>query len=390
MTRRGHAGPPGATAALPKISVVMGVYNGERYLREAIDSVLGQDYPNFEFIIINDGSTDSSGDIARSYRDARISVVDNDRTIGLAKSLNRGLIMARGELIARQDDDDVSMPDRFARQVAFFEANPTVALLGSAHTEIDENGRVLEEVDAHCDHAMITWSLLFFCPFVHSSVMFRRAEVVENVGLYDPGYHYSMDFEFWTRISARYRVANLPERLVRYRVHTGSMTATFGTRTREGHRLRVTNVARLLGREAWADREKDALHARLSALLFGPWAGMDVEQVPGSVDDVLRLQDAFARDQGLSPAEAAAHRYAVRQHTVRAVLELGRARSGGTRTRCSAWLRLGWRALRLYGRRMARPRNFLAVTGLVVRGCLTLPAARLAARARHRFRGGRS
>jgi hypothetical protein len=335
--------------------MVMAVYNGERFLREAIDSILAQEYTDFELIIVDDGSTDRSREIIGSYQDARIVVVENKRNLGLARSLNRGLAVARGEYIARQDADDVSLPNRLSRQVAFLDARPSVALVGSAHAEIDDSGRVVREVDAHCEHTTIAWALLFFCPFVHSAVMFRRALVLENVGFYDPAYQYSMDFDLWARIAARYRVANLPEPLVRLRLHDRSMTSTFGDRTREGHRLRVREVARLLGHERRHEQALEALHARLSTLLFGPWSEVDTTEVPGTVAQVLRLQDAFARDQGLTPAEAVAHRYEVRQHTAQALFAILREAGTGSRASLSGRLRVAWLVLRLQGRGALKP-----------------------------------
>jgi GT2 family glycosyltransferase len=375
---------PGA----PRISVVMAVYNGERYVGEAIDSILAQDYADFEFLIVNDGSTDASRDIAASYDDPRVVIIDNVRNIGLAASLNRGLARARGEFIARQDADDISLPDRFARQIAFLEANPEVVLIGSAHAEVDEHGRIVNEVDAHCDHAMIAWSLLFFCPFVHTAVMFRRVRVLENVGVYDPTYHYSMDFEYWSRIAARYPVANLPERLVHLRFHPGSMTATFGDRTTEGHRLRVRELSRLLALDELPHEEQEAVHRRLTDLLFGPWSCVDASAVLRSVDDVLRLQEAFAHDAGLSDHEAAAHRFALRRHLGRVMLECGRTLSSGSGTGTAAVPQLAWQAVRLNGRISAHPRTLMALAGLVARGVIMVPIARSAAWVRGQLKRG--
>jgi len=115
----------------PKISVIMSVYNGEKYLREAIESILNQTFRDFEFIIINDGSTDKTSEILSSYNDPRIVIINNKRNIGLTKSLNKGLKMVKGEYIARQDADDVSLPERLERMVNFLDMNRDVGLLGS-------------------------------------------------------------------------------------------------------------------------------------------------------------------------------------------------------------------------------------------------------------------
>ncbi|HKQ33129.1 MAG TPA: glycosyltransferase family A protein, partial [Thermodesulfobacteriota bacterium] len=120
----------------PKVTVLMTVYNGEKFLNEAIDGILNQTFRDFEFLIINDGSTDGSREIIKSYKDPRINLVDNESNIGLTASLNRGLSLAGGEYIARQDADDISLPERLEKQISILERNPDIALLGSWYLEI--------------------------------------------------------------------------------------------------------------------------------------------------------------------------------------------------------------------------------------------------------------
>ena len=124
----------------------MSVYNGEKYLREAIESILNQTFTDFEFLIVNDGSTDSSLEIILSYPDERIRVIRNDRNIGLTKSLNKALQQAKGEYIARQDADDISLQNRFEEQLIYLEKHPEVALLGTSAYKIDERGEILAKV----------------------------------------------------------------------------------------------------------------------------------------------------------------------------------------------------------------------------------------------------
>jgi hypothetical protein len=377
-----------SAGAPPRVSVVMAVFNGEKYVAESVASILAQDYRDLEFIIIDDGSTDGTRNIVAAFDDPRIVLLENPANLGLAVSLNRGLAAARGELIARQDADDLSAPTRLARQVEFMDTHPDIGLLGTAHKEIDDAGIVVGDVDAHAGHAMIAWSLLFFCPFVHSSVMFRRS-VVDAVGAYDPALRYSLDFEYWTRIARRYRVANLPERLVRLRFHVDSMTSTYGARTTEGHRLRVRNVARLLGMDGQPDAEQEAVHARIARLMFGPWTGLDPDDALRTVDDVLRLQAAFARDTGLQHDEAAAHRFALRRHLSRALLEYGRSTPPPAVARFAA-PRLAWRIALLTGSDTLRPRTLVSLAGLLLRGTLLQPAARAAGRLRRGRDGDRT
>ncbi len=295
-------------ADVPRISVVMAVYNGERHLRETIESILGQSFGDFEFVIVNDGSTDRTREIVLSYADPRIQLVDNERNLGLAPSLNRGLRLARGEIIARQDADDISEPGRLARQVEFLDAHPEVALVGSWYREIDSSGRLLREAELSCDHVALCWRLLFVCPFVHSAVALRRSMLLGEVGLYDESLTYSMDYELWCRIARRFRVANLDEYLIRYRVHPESMTSTYGERTLEHYRLAVATVARLLGWSARQAGEHEERFEAMTALVRGTGEAHSPESLLRAVEDLLLLQQAFGGEFDLSRAERDSHR----------------------------------------------------------------------------------
>ena len=218
----------------PKVTVLMAVHNGERYLRRAIDSILCQTFSDFEFLIVNDGSSDGSGDILASYHDPRIRVIENASNIGLTRSLNAGLAAAQGELIARQDADDVSHFNRLYKQVQFMERHPEVAVVGTAGRFIDDKGRPRRSIaQITCTSAIaIRWQLLFEGPFAHSSVMFRKAVVWVSLGGYDERYRISQDFELWSRLGAHeYAMSNLPERLVDLRLHAGSVSSRY---TEEG------------------------------------------------------------------------------------------------------------------------------------------------------------
>jgi len=210
----------------PLVTVLMPVYNGERDLQKAVDSILGQTFRDFEFLIINDGSRDGSGDLLNSLSDARIRVVHQENH-GLAATLNIGLALSRGRYIARQDQDDLSRPERLASQVAYLEANPECALLGTA-AEIWVGDEPTERAHDHpTSHAELAFLLLFNNPFVHSSVMFRK-DAVQSIGGYstDPARQPPEDFELWSRMARHFRVANLPDRLLVYREVPQSMSRT--------------------------------------------------------------------------------------------------------------------------------------------------------------------
>jgi hypothetical protein len=361
---------------LPRVSVVMAVFNGERYMRESLDSILQQSFTDFEFIIIDDGSTDATAAILEACSDERVRVLRNPQNTGLAESLNRGIAAASGEFIARQDADDISERERMAMQVAFLDDHPDVALVGSAHTEIDAEGRFRAHVDANCNHVTILWAMLFYCPFAHTAVMFRRRPVLLTVGEYDPAYRYSMDYEYWTRISARFRVANLAEPLVRLRMHDASMTATYGIHTREGHVLQVQAAGRLLhGRIA----DIEATHRVLSALMSGPPSEYEPAQLIAAVPLMLELQQAFAGQHGLSRAEREAHRREVRQHLSNALLayahEVPDGPGSGRTVR-----RLAWHAMRLDPRRLLQPRTAATIAALLAAHHGLEPVTRLLAR----------
>lgn len=201
----------------PKISVIMSVYNGEKYLREAIESILNQTFTDFEFIIVNDGSTDGSLEIIQSYDDKRIKIINNEKNIGLTKSLNKALKVARGEYIARQDADDVSLPNRFEKQIKYLEKHPEVALLGTSVYLIDEKGKIIGK-----RMALAKPTFKELCKgnrFSHGSVMFEKA-VITELGGYNELLRYVQDYELWLRIAKSYEIRNLTQVLYKWRFHS--------------------------------------------------------------------------------------------------------------------------------------------------------------------------
>lgn len=215
----------------PKVSVIMSVHNGLPYLREAIDSVLTQSFSDFEFLIVNDSSNDASRECILSAPDNRIRLLDNSSCVGLTRSLNLALAQAQGELIARQDADDVCAPNRFELQVAAFDASPELVLLGSQVELIDEKGRTrnIPGWDRAQTELGLRWQLLFDSPFVHSTAMFRRSVVWDQLGGYNEDFAKSQDYELWSRVVSRYPVANHPAKLSKHRLHASSVSRSYGT-----------------------------------------------------------------------------------------------------------------------------------------------------------------
>ncbi len=207
---------------MPKVTVLMSVYNGEKYLREAINSILNQTFKDFEFLIINDGSTDRTAEILQSYQDSRIKITNNEKNIGLTKSLNKGLKMAKSEYIARMDADDRSFPKRLGEEVELLDTNPKVGLVGTCYEITDEDDKSFGIAKCPITDKEIRRRLLEGNAFGHGSVMFRR-ECIDNIGSYRPEFRYGQDFDLFLRISEKYGVANISEPLYKFRISLNSL-----------------------------------------------------------------------------------------------------------------------------------------------------------------------
>jgi hypothetical protein len=208
----------------PTVSVVLSVRNGGKDLPKALDTILNQTFSDFELIAINNGSTDGTREFLDQITDPRVRAYHQEDQ-GLAAALNRGISLARGRYIARQDHDDWALPTRFAQQVAFLDANPDYALIGT-RAEIWIGDTSTDRFHDHpTEDADIRFGLLSDNYFVHSSVMMRKS-ALDEVGAYttDHSRHPPEDYELWSRIARRFRVANLPERLTIYREVPTSMS----------------------------------------------------------------------------------------------------------------------------------------------------------------------
>src|SRR3989337_3683374 len=195
----------------PRVTILMPVYNAERFLREAIDSILDQSFKPFEFLIIDDGSTDRSAEIIESYRDPRIRFVRNAKNLGITPTLNRGIEMASCDLIARMDADDISHPQRLQKQFAFMKRNPECALLSTWARVISEDNKFIRLERYRTN--FYYYNLTFECWMYHPTIVFRK-HAVEQIGMY--AMPYSEDYDLFWRMSTRFRIANLPEALVDY------------------------------------------------------------------------------------------------------------------------------------------------------------------------------
>jgi len=214
---------------MSKVSVLLSVYNGERFLPAALDSICAQSFTDWEFVIVDDGSTDGSAAIIREYsqRDRRIVHLESVGNQGLIRALNRGIAACSGEYLARQDADDVSELARLELQAAFLSAHPEHVLVGSRYDEIDEEDRVVgpQRVPFFQTNLEIQRHKYRKNPFAHSSVMFRK-DVVLAVGGYREQARHAEDYDLWLRILKRGRGYNMPEVLLHRRITPGMITLT--------------------------------------------------------------------------------------------------------------------------------------------------------------------
>jgi glycosyltransferase involved in cell wall biosynthesis len=200
----------------PKVSVVMSVYNAEKYLAGAIESILNQTFQDFEFIIVNDASTDSTEEILKQFDDPRIKIIKNSENLGLTESLNIGIKTTKGKYIARMDGDDISLPERLEKQFSFMEMNPAVGLLSSWYNFINETEKRLKACYLPVEDKTLRERLIHINQFCHGAAMIRK-EALDTVGLYRTFFRYAQDYDLWLRISERYDLHNMPEILYLYR-----------------------------------------------------------------------------------------------------------------------------------------------------------------------------
>ena len=277
----------------PVITVLTTVFNAGRFFEPAIRSILSQTFRNFEFLIVDDASTDGSAKVAEAWagKDPRIRVIRNDENKGQTASLNQGLQLARGRWIARQDADDLAHPLRLSKQHQFLSIQPSVVLLGTNGRIIDEQDRLTGLLDAPLSQQAITWTSPFLNPFMHTSVMFRADVIRDQLGGYNKAYRIAQDYELWTRVIAAQQSANLPQRLVCYR-HLGTSLSKAGRDAAfaEASQVSAREARRVFGR---------SLNEGEARLIAAFREGLD----PGNrsafwrlYEDLLSKQDARAGD----------------------------------------------------------------------------------------------
>lgn len=218
----------------------MTVYNAERFLGEAIESVLNQTFKDFELVILDDCSVDSSWQIIQKYaqQDERIVAIKNDTNLGGCENLNKGLKLLRGVYMARHDNDDWSFPDRLEKQFNYLEAHPEVGVVGGAIEIIDVAGKTIGKRTYNISDAEIRGKIFRYSPFAHPLVMIRKSALDKAGCFYDPVFAPADDYDMWFRIGKVAKLANLPDVLLKYRMVPGSITAG-STKKMEVTTLRV-------------------------------------------------------------------------------------------------------------------------------------------------------
>jgi len=213
----------------------MPVYNGERYLQESIESILNQTFKDFEFLLVNDGSTDESPNILSNYarRYSNIRIITNPTNLGIAKATNSGINLARGVYIALMDQDDISVPERLERQVKFLDDNPGISVVGGNTVNFDNEGNFHKRNSLLDTPGLIRWALLFRNQIQNPTVLIRR-EIFSEHGFAYEDYMPAQDYHMWFQLSDRFRFANLQDILAYHRVHSTNATSVFSNQSTPG------------------------------------------------------------------------------------------------------------------------------------------------------------
>lgn len=214
----------------PTVTVIMPVYNVEKYVGFAIESIISQTFEDFKFLIIDDASTDHTLEVINQYHDKRIELIKNHTNIGIANSLNRGLSLANSPYIARMDGDDISKPTRFEKQIAYMKSDSKLSIVGSHMELIDNNGLILKKQEKKTGNENIKIGLFFGnTSLAHPSIMIKKTALDKYHLRYDPAYQYAEDYDLYCRASQHIRFDNYPEALVQYRIHPESVSQRHGT-----------------------------------------------------------------------------------------------------------------------------------------------------------------
>jgi GT2 family glycosyltransferase len=263
------------TASAPAVTVLMPAYNAAAHLKEALESIFRQTFSDFELVVVEDGSTDDTPTILRACGDSRLSVLANERNLGVISSLNRGLEAATGEFVARMDADDVALPKRLERQVNFLRNSPQIGLCGTWFETF--GGAHSAVVRPPTDPDDMAATLFYESPLGHPTVMFRRKLFEEHGLRYSHDCLHAEDFDLWTKVARVTKLANIPEVHLRYRWHDKQITNLSKARQRESVRSILLRQLRVL-RPGVSEAECE-MHVALMTNQFSRAPAPDPEQV---------------------------------------------------------------------------------------------------------------
>jgi glycosyltransferase involved in cell wall biosynthesis len=332
--------------APPKVSVVMTAFNSSAYLSEAVESILGQTFSDFEFIIIDDGSTDGTWEMLTSYAasDGRIVLARNEENLGTGRSSNKGLDLARGKYVARFDSDDVALPHRLEEQVKYMDSNPAVGLITTSVEYIDTQGQTLGYYTPPEEPILLAWKHIFSSPLRHPTAFWRRELLESKIGQYNLEFRYSLDYEFFVRAAAAVTVETLPRVLLKMRQNPKSVTFSKGS-MQDDFAARVTyrQIDQVLRGKSLTDAEKFELRALLRR--YSPIQDRQFESL-----DRLCLERALKNYLALVKAFYTARKDEANSKEISAFLKEVEASLPNLMNHCfkQGWNKLGWHFLRSY------------------------------------------
>jgi len=303
----------------PKVTVLMSVYNAEEFLSKSIESILNQTFTEFEFLIINDGSTDRTSKILQNYHDPRMKIIDNQKNIGLTKSLNKGLEIARCEYIARQDADDISLPCRLEKQVKYMDSHPKIGILGTWVEIIDGKNKILKTCREPTQPIDISWKLIFKNCLSHSSIMYRK-KIVCDIGKYKEDTMHAQDYDLWSTLNIKnIEFAQIPEILVQWRMQPNNISNIYDEKQEYTVRDVIRkNVSQFLGIQIRLDLATAFCNLTKSVPL-------EDGNLVGEITDLIqRLQKKFVENRNLTKEES----LKINRNVLKRLLSLARVNAG--------------------------------------------------------------
>ena len=258
----------------PLVSVVMPTYNSEKYIAETIESVLKQTYKHFEFIIINDGSSDNTLNIIKSYakKDKRIILIDNEENLGNSRTRNKGISLSKGKYIFTQDSDDISVPNRMDDQVKFMEKNQKISVVGGYIELFDGESRKVLGIRTYPEKDEDLRKIIFFMsPFAQPATMIRKSAIIE-AGLYMGRLLVSEDLDLWFRIGTYGKFANIGKILVKYRVHKNSLTGK-----------KLNKMEKVANKIRWENRSNNSYNFGIKAFIYNSLHKISIYTIPSKL-----------------------------------------------------------------------------------------------------------